>query len=64
MKDLYTETMELLAESEETISSMAKGSEVNFHWLAKLRQGKFENPGIKTMQKLHDYLVSQKTQAA
>lgn len=53
---LYEDTMALLESCDETIPEIADGAGVNRHWLAKLKQRKFENPGVVSIQKLHNYL--------
>lgn len=56
-QDMYTCTLNLLKEDGGTIPEIASGADVNIHWLAKFRQGKFENPGVKTIERLHNYLI-------
>lgn len=55
--DIYSDVMARLASCPLTIDQLAEGAGVNRHWLAKLRLGKFDDPGVKRMQKLHRYLV-------
>lgn len=38
-------------------------SGVNFHWLAKFRDNKIPDPGVKKVQKLHDALVLMKSES-
>ena len=56
--DIYSETLALLDESEQTIDQIAQGAGVNRHWLAKLKQRKFDNPGVVTIQRLYVFLES------
>lgn len=58
--DLLTETLELFAKRPANVSlrAISEASGVNFHWLGKFAQGKFDDPGVKKIQKLHDYLIS------
>lgn len=56
-KDMYTRTLDLLKGDGGTIAEIAAGADVNVHWLAKFRQEKFENPGVKTIERLHNYLA-------
>ena len=62
--DLYTETKRLLMSSKESIPKMAKNAGVNKHWLAKFKQGKYPNPGVLHVQRLHDYLAASTEEAA
>lgn len=55
-QDMYTRTLNLLKEDEGTIPEIASGADVNVHWLAKFRQERFANPGVKTIERLHNYL--------
>jgi hypothetical protein len=57
-KDLYEETLRLLDSSGKSLRIIAEGSGVNYHWLGKFKQRKFDNPGVKTIQRLRRYLLS------
>jgi hypothetical protein len=35
----------------------ASNGEVQYEWLRKFERGAIENPGVVTIQKLHDYLL-------
>jgi hypothetical protein len=58
MKDLYVVTLALVRQDTRSIPDIAKGAEVNRHWLEKFKQERHTNPGVRTVQKLHDWLSS------
>lgn len=54
--DLNEETLKLLRADRRSINEIADGAKVNRHWLAKYRQGRFRNPGVRTVQALYEFL--------
>ena len=54
--DLLSKTLDKLRDDARTINEIADGAGVNRHWLAKLKQGKFDNPGVRTIERLHNFL--------
>jgi hypothetical protein len=58
--DLLSRTIYLVKTAPRHISyaAMAKAINVDRAWITRFHQGQFENPGIKQVQALHDYLVS------
>lgn len=40
------------------LSSIAAGAEVNYVWLCRVLNGDTPDPGVRRVQRLHDYLVS------
>ena len=56
--DLYESAKVLLQQSSESVPTIADNAGVNPHWLGKFKQGKYANPGVRTVQRLHDYLLS------
>lgn len=58
--ELLPATKRLLEQRAKRLSlrKISAGSGVNLHWLGKFVQGKFDDPGVKKIQKLHDYLIS------
>lgn len=62
MKDLYSETLELLRRDQRTYREISEGAEVNIHWLRRLVRtvGSPKNPGVTRIEKLHSYLVRSK----
>lgn len=43
-----------------TLSHIANNAGVEVAWLSAFELGKIKNPGVKNLQKLHDYLQSLK----
>lgn len=56
MKALYSSTLAMLRTDERDMEEIAKGAKVNVHWLRKFKQGKFKNPGVNTIEQLHNFL--------
>lgn len=56
--DLLTETHALLLADKRSLPVIASEAEVNYHWLGKFNQDKYEDPGVKKIQKLYAYLVT------
>lgn len=54
----------MLASREESLREIANGAGVGYHWLTKYWQGKFSEPGIFKIQRVHDYLLSRQREAA
>jgi hypothetical protein len=54
--ELLTQTYTLLDQSGEPIRVIADGAGVNYHWLGKFKQRRFENPGVITVERLHRFL--------
>ena len=54
--NLLDKTKVLLSVSKEPRREIAKNADVGFEWLKKFQAGEIENPGVVSIQKLHDYL--------
>lgn len=59
---LLDETLILLKNRPVTLElkQIAKAIDVSPNWLSMLVNNKIDNPGVVSIQKLHDYLVSKK----
>lgn len=57
MTDLYSKTMGMLEVSHQTPTQICKATGLGRRWLIRLMQGDFGDPGVKKIQKLHDYLL-------
>lgn len=58
MSKTYCEkTRALLRKDSRQLRAIATGADVNFHWLSKFKNGEFPNPGVNTVEKLHEYLI-------
>ena len=60
MSDLYSRTMNLLRRDPRMLKEIAVGADVNLHWLSKFKQGRFSNPGVRTIERLHNFLSKRK----
>jgi hypothetical protein len=45
-----------LVRAHQSWREIATGADVGLEWLKKLQAGEIENPGVVSIQKLHDYL--------
>ena len=55
---LLTRTRELLKNRTKSLRAISEESGINYHWLGKFQQGAFDDPGVKKVEQLHDFLVS------
>ncbi len=57
---LLDETLLLLKHRSATLElkQIAKAIDVSPNWLSMLNKGKIENPGVLSIQRLHDYLIA------
>lgn len=55
---LLNRTLRLIEESNLTYRQIAEGASVDMNWLAKLRQGAIEEPGVHKVQRVHDFLAA------
>ena len=64
--DILDETISMLASSKGAISrrKIAQDTGLGYEWLQKLAQGHIEDPGIKRIYKLNEYLRSSIGEAA
>ena len=57
-----TQELVLTAPRRITYEAMAQEVEVSSKWISLLAAGKLRNPGIVTVQRLHDYLANLSTE--
>ena len=60
MIDIHTETMQLLKTVNKSPKEMAADTGLGKRWLERLMDGDYNDPGVKKIQKLHDYLTRQR----
>ena len=56
---LLDRTYRLLSRSDLTYHEIAAGAQVDINWLAKFKQQAIEEPGVKKVQRVHDFLLGQ-----
>lgn len=56
MCELYKKTIELLGNSNIPVSSIAESTGVGLRWLYDLKAGRFSDPGVNKIQRIHDFL--------
>lgn len=61
--NLLDRTRNLLTKTSETHREIAAGAGVSYWWFIKFAQGHINNPTIKNLQKVHNYLI-ERTEAA
>jgi hypothetical protein len=49
----------MLRTRKQSLRKISEAAGVNYWWLAKFAQGKFEDSGATKVQKVHDYLSSE-----
>jgi hypothetical protein len=60
MSDLYTKTIELIRSSGKPIKQIAEEAGVGQRWLHDLVNGRFDDPGVKKIERLYLYLTNKK----
>lgn len=54
---LLDRTYRLLSSSDLTYHQIASGAQVDVNWLAKFKQQAIDEPGVKKVQRVHDFLL-------
>jgi len=57
-KSLLDKTLELARASDGSIRQICRDIRVSTEWYHKLMAGKIHDPGVRRVQRLHDYLAS------
>jgi transcriptional regulator with XRE-family HTH domain len=57
-KSLLKVTYKLFKKSGLSYRQIAAGACVDVNWVAKFAQGKIDDPGVKKIQKVHDFLIA------
>lgn len=62
--NLLSRTQQLVSDAPRriTYTMMAEAIGVSVAWISRFAGNKIEDPGVKTVQRLHDYLVEQNGQ--
>lgn len=59
---LKNDTLALLADKKHapgfSLRAISQSAGVNYEWLRRFGAGRIPNPGVDTVQRLHDYLTS------
>lgn len=55
---MYDEIIELLKSKKGKYRQIADGANLSYDWLLLVARGKIDDPGIKKMQELHEFLLS------
>lgn len=55
-KDLFETTMQQIKESGLSAAQIAREANVGKRWMHDLVAGRFTDPGVKKIQKIHNYL--------
>lgn len=59
---MYEETLEMLQDA--NIQEVAEATGLAPRWLYYLKRGRWDDPGVQKVQRLHEYLKQRKEQAA
>lgn len=59
---MYEETLALLQDA--NIQQIVEETGLKRRWLYHLKNGRWDDPGVQKIQRLHDYLMRQKEKAA
>ena len=54
---LLEDTQRLLKSAKTPRREIARGAAVGNEWLAKFSQGRINDPGVRKVQRLHDFLL-------
>jgi len=58
MNNLHAQTLKLLNESKIPLPEIARGSNVGYRWLCQLIAGRYTDPGVQKIQRIHNFLVT------
>jgi hypothetical protein len=61
---LLDRTHELIDAREESLREVAKGAQVGYEWLSKFAHHRIQDPSIRRVQSVHDYLAGKVDPAA
>ena len=61
---LLDKTLALLKNCDLPLKRISDMSDVEYEWLKRLARGEIPNPGVKSIQTLHDFLISLPTNSA
>lgn len=59
MEKLYEKTLVLVRATDITVARLIADTGLGERWMYKLIAGQFSDPGVKKIQRLHDYLAAQ-----
>lgn len=62
METLLARTQRLVRESGIPYSQISRDTKLNLRWLTYLMRGRYEDPGVNKIERLHKYLVDQAAQ--
>ena len=63
--ELLATTIQLVrARGEMTLQQVADGSAVDFEWLSKFAREEIDDPGVRKVQRVHDFLVRKRNGAS
>lgn len=54
--ELLSSTQKLLDDTPQSVKTIAKGAKVNYRWLRYFMDGRYNDPGVRKIQRIHDYL--------
>ena len=58
--NLYADTIKLMADSDLPIIEIARAAKVSTGWVYKVISGEVADPSVKKIQRIYDFLHSQK----
>lgn len=62
--NLYETTREMLIASRGQFRKIADETGLDYFWLSSVAQGRIEDPGVRKMQRLYDYLKGKEGKAS
>lgn len=57
---LHRRTIKLLQDCPRPLLTIAEDTGIGYHWLRKFKAGRFQNPGVNSVQALYEYLLRRK----
>lgn len=63
-KTLLDRTIDLIHESDFNVSRMCADLDISTRWYYRFMRGDFDDPGVKRIEKIHDYLLKQRRKSA
>lgn len=59
MQTMYEQTLAMLRQTNTPVRKIAADTDLSVRWLYYLRDGGFEDPSVRRIERLHSYLLAE-----
>lgn len=60
---LHKQTIDLLNRTDVPLPTIAKETDVGYRWLCDFKAGRFDDPGVNKVERVHNFLVNSTTES-